>query len=305
MLPMKHHTPALSVVVALWLTACSGGGQASSSGAPSSTAIAAAPTTTPSSTATATSTATPAATASANKPARKAPKNYAALQAELAKKCPVAEGANNIEQKEAFAKSIECQKKKMTADLDAVLLPLKASEPAKYSSLMKEQAEWNRAIDKACALEEERMWVDFATGQRDDGTYRGYTYMGCYSQAYTERTMYARSLGAGKIGPLVKHIEETQKTGAEVKDAIADIQKRSLVFQGAPPAVEDGFSAPDWKGILDEAGHVMGATKTMAKSTCETWPDLEKALGGKEKCLAKAELYYYVQGNSPTVSAGQ
>jgi hypothetical protein len=116
--------------------------------------------------------------------------------------------------------------------------------------------------------------------------------------------MYARALGAGKIDPLVKHIEATQKSGGEVKDAMADIQKKALAFQAAPPAPKDGFSAPDWKAILAELGHLIGATKTMAKSTCESWPDLEKALGGKDKCLAKAELYYYVQGNNPTVSAG-
>ncbi|MFO0592746.1 MAG: hypothetical protein U0441_34705 [Polyangiaceae bacterium] len=295
---MSFQKPTLLTFAALSLVACSGGGSGS---APLPTATAVTPA--PALTATATATATATVTAQPQKPPRKAPRNYEALQAELAKKCPVADAPNNIEQKEAAARSVECLKKKMTKDLDEVLLPLKTSDKAKYDALMKEQAEWNRTVEKACRLEEERMWVDFSTGLRDDGTLRSYTYLGCYSQAYTERTMYARTLASGKVDPLAKHIDETQRSGAETRDALADILKKATAFQAQPAAAKDNLTVPDWKTIVDELTTVIGASKKLATSTCETWPDLAKALGGKEKCLEKAELYYYVQGNSPTVSA--
>ncbi len=293
----KHTAP---VLLSLILAACSGKGSSGSEALPATTAATAAAVT---ATATATVTATATATAQANKPRHKPPRNYEALQAELTKKCPVADAPNNIEQKEAFAKSVDCLKKKMIKDLDEVLLPLKSADKAKFDALMKEQAEWNRTMEKACLLEEERMWVDFTTGLRDDGTFRSYTWLGCYSQAYTERTMYARTLASGKLEPLVKHIDDTQKSGAETRDALADIQKRAVAFLANPAAAQEPLTVPDWKAITDELATLIGATKKLATSTCETWPDLAKALGGKEKCLAKAELYYYVQGNNSTVSA--
>lgn len=298
---MSFLNTTLLTFTALTLVACSGKGSGSAPGA-SATAGTTAPVSSATVAATATASATATATAQTNKPPRKAPRNYEALVAELAKKCPVADAPNNIEQKEAFARSVECLKKRMTRDLDEVLLPLKASDKPKFDALMKEQAEWNRTIEKACLLEEERVWVDFATGLRDDGTYRSYTWLGCYSQAYAERTMYARTLASGKLGPLVSHIDETQKPGAETRDALADTLKKALAFEAKPAAAKDNLTVPDWKAIVEQLNAVIGGTKKLAKSTCETWPDLAKALGGDEKCLAKAELYYYVQGNSPSVS---
>ncbi len=300
---MRKLSKSLSIVAVSSLMACSGGGQTGSGAAPSSSAITPAPTAMASSTTTAASPAVPTQAVSASKPARKAPRNYAALQAELAKKCPVAKANNTLEEKEALMGSIQCLKKKMNADLDAVLIPLKTSDPAKFKALMKEQAEWNKAMEKACDLEEERTWVDFTTGHRDDGSFRSYTMLGCFSQAFTERTMYARTLASGKIAPLVKHIEESRKGGAAVKGIVADIQKKAIAFKAAPPPQEDGFLPADWDAIIGEAGAMIGATQAMAKSTCGAWPELEKALGGPAKCLLKAELYYYVQGNNPSVDA--
>jgi len=297
---MNHTQFIAPVLLPLTLVACSGKGSAGSDALPTATAVS---TATATAKATATAAATATATTQANRPHHKPPRNYEALQAELTKKCPVADAPNNMEQKEAFAKSVDCLKKKMIKDLDEVLLPLKKADKAKFDALMKEQAEWNRTMEKACLLEEERMWVDFSTGLRDDGTFRSYTWLGCYSQAYTERTMYARTLASGKLDPLVKHIDETQKSGAETRDALADIQKKALAFLAKPAPAEEPLSVPDWKAITEELATVIGATKTLATSTCEAWPDLAKALGGKEKCLAKAELYYYVQGNNVTVSA--
>lgn len=292
----------LSGLVALGASGCSGNDNAPGSGVKGGAPTSSPTSATTTAAASASVTATASAKAPAAKPPRKAPKSYAALKADLDKKCPVESKDTNVEQKEAAAKAIECLRKKMIADLDAVLVPLKKSDETKFKALMKEQAEWNRNIEVACKLEEERFWIDLATGGRDDGTMRSYTYLGCLSGAYTDRILYAQSLAAGKLPPLVKRIEETQKDGAEVKRVLAEIKNTAEGFVKSPPKLEAGVESADWGMIASSCEKVATASASMAKSTCEAWPDLAKELGGKDKCAAKVELYYFVQGGSPSVT---
>jgi hypothetical protein len=292
---MRLTVLALSLLGALGAAACSGNDQASTAAATGST-TAAAPTVTATA---ATATASTKASA-APKPRKKAPRSYESLKAELAKKCPIEDKPNNVEQKEAVANAGDCLRRKMIADLDAVLLPLKKAEEPKFKALMKEQAEWNRHLAIACELEEERFWVDLVTGARDDGTLRGYTYLGCLDKAYTERILFARSLAAKDDKLLVKRVDDTQKDGAATKEALAQLQKTAEAFVLVPPKVEEPFQNADWKAIGESSGKVGAAAASMAKSTCETWAGLAKALGGKEACETKVELYYAAQFNTPS-----
>lgn len=283
---------------ALAATGCSGndaGGTTGTTGGAVTTASATA-------TATASAKSTASAKAATPKP-RRAPKSYDALRAELEKKCPTEAKDTNLEQKEAVAKAVECLRRKMIKDLDDVLVPLKKSDETKFKALMKEQADWNRNVDVACWLEEERSWLDLASGGRDDGTMRSYAFMGCLDDAYTDRILYARSLAAGKIEPLVKRIEEKQADGRGVREALTALKAAAAKFTADKPKVEPPLMEADWKRVGESAENVGGASAMMAASTCSAWPDLAKALGGKEGCTTKVELYYLAQGLSPNTAS--
>lgn len=307
---MRHIHPAtlVSIVVALSAMACSGRGKSNGSAgsapplalpAPSSSAapVAASASATASPSATSTHATAPIQPSPPKRRALRAPKDMASLEAELGKKCPVAESDEAVQEKLAAARANECRRKRLLADLDALLVPMKASDPRRFKALMKEQAEWNRAMKKACDLEEERAWVDFDTGDRSIGSYASLTRLECQNQAITERILYVRTLAAGKPGALAKRIGEVQANGVRMKQIAADILQRSMTFATTPPSSPTAWT--DWSEVVASTGHFIGATKSLAKSTCQAWPELEKALGGKEKCLSKTEAYYYVQGNAP------
>jgi hypothetical protein len=202
--------------------------------------------------------------------------------------------------KAELEKAGQCVRRKMVADLDTVLVPLKTSQPARFKALMAEQADWNRYIESACFIEEERMWVDFQTGTRDDGTMRSLPYLGCFSSGMTERLLYARSLAAGSTAVLARHIESKQADGAKVKTIVADIATRSAAFaKSPPPKPADAVSEADFPRIQKESEAMQKRTVSLAKAACSGWPELATALGGATSCEAKAELYFYVQGSSP------
>src|SRR6185369_9922607 len=113
------------------VVACSSGEHGSASTGAASTIVAQPTAATTAASAAASSISASSASASASgsgsasaakPPSGRTPKSFEALKAELAKNCPVEEKQSNIEQKEAAARAIQCLKKKMTADLDAVLL---------------------------------------------------------------------------------------------------------------------------------------------------------------------------------------
>jgi hypothetical protein len=307
---MRATQPIFFALLGLALTACSGGDHGT---AVSTTGAATAPATATATTAVAPASGAPSAPASGAPSAsasgaphagkKKPPKSFDALKEELEKKCPAEPKDNNLEQKQEYARVTECLRRKMNADLDAVLLPLKKADEAKFKSLMKEQAEWNRLVEAVCHLEEERFWIDFETGARSDGTMRGYPYIGCLNSAYSERILYAKALEASKPELLSKRVEELQADGARVKTITASVLSKATAFQAAPPKVQEGMVEVDWKKVKEGAAKTVAAAMPLAKSTCAFWPELAKALGGKAKCEAKAELYYYMQGAVPDPTA--
>lgn len=245
---------------------------------------------------TATTAAKAAATATA-KPIAKV-RDIKQISSELQKRCAPKEPAeSNIEMKVQLSNTAECIRRKMNADLDAVLLPLKKSDEARFKALMSEQATWNRFAGVACGVEEELAWVDFDDGSRSDGTARGTSMLYCIERSHTERVLYARALAGKDPAPLAKHIEEQQKTGEAVRDWLADAKKRSVKWIITKPRDNGMGIEADWKGLSDSIGKVQEATPKLAASTCAGWPELAAALGGEAACLKKAELYYYAQAN--------
>ncbi len=233
--------------------------------------------------------------ARARRRSQKRPKSFEALKAELAKQCPVAEKESNIEQKGEASKAVDCLRRSMIADLDAVLLPLKSTDAVRFKVLMVEQAKWNRFSERACSLEEKRVWLDTETGELSDGTARGYAYMACLDKAYSERSLYARTFAAATLEPLVKRVDSAQNEGEAVKAAIAHLKADSARFVKSPPHLEEGAQRADWAAIGAACDEVGKDVQGLAKSSCETWPELAKALGGMDACLPKAELYYFAQ----------
>ncbi|RYE90967.1 MAG: hypothetical protein EOO75_09410 [Myxococcales bacterium] len=239
------------------------------------------------------------ATAAASAPGRKrGPRGIKQVSTELSKRCgPKKDAENNLEMKMQMSESLDCMRRKMNADLDEVLLPLKKSDPARFKALMSEQATWNRALEVSCRAEEELAWLNFDDGSRDDGTARGYAYMGCLDTAITERVLYARAMGASDAAALARRIDEVQPRGSKVKAHLADRKKAAVRWVMTPPGKSE-FGAPaDWKAFAADLDTIEKNDAELARSTCAGWADLARALGGEEACRKKAELYYVLQGN--------
>jgi hypothetical protein len=227
----------------------------------------------------------------------KLPKDFESLMAELRKTCgPKEAPKDNVSMKEAAHQESECIRRKMVADLDAVLLPLKSSDPARFSQLMKEQAVWNRYVESRCWIQEELQWLDLATGQRDDGTMRGYTYIGCLSEATAERTLYARALANKDPGAVEKRVKARDKRGTDDERALAELLTKAQRFEKSPPKVEPGMVEPEWKKIVEETKASQDRASELATMTCEGWKPLSEKLGDKRTCEASMRLYYLAQG---------
>jgi hypothetical protein len=217
--------------------------------------------------------------------------------AELRKKCgPKEEPKDNVSTKEAAHQEAECMRRKMVADLDAVLLPLKSSDPKRFAELMKEQAVWNRYVKSRCWVAEELEWLDLATGQRDDGTMRGYAYIGCLSEALAERTLYARALANKDAGAVHKRVLARDTRGARDERALAELFTKAQGFEKNPPRPEPGMVEADWKKIVEETKTSQDGASELATMTCAGWKELEAKLGDKRTCESSLRLYYLAQG---------
>ncbi len=224
-------------------------------------------------------------------PLRPLPESIEALVAELHKKCgPKEEPKDNVSQKEALNQEAECMRREMIADLDAVLLPLEASDPTRFAQLMKEQAVWNKYVKSRCWLHEELAWLDLKTGQRSDGTMRGYAYLGCLIQATAERTYYARALGNKNAKAVNARVLARQKPGAN--DALHELSLAAMKFEKNPPKVEAGMVAADWKKILEETKAEQSGRNDLADMTCDGWKELAAEYQSKASCVDSVRLYY-------------
>jgi len=228
----------------------------------------------------------------------KLPKDFESLLAELRKTCAVKDvPQDNVSMKEAAHQEAECSRRKMVADLDAVLLPLKSSDPARFSQLMKEQAVWNRYVKSRCWVHEELQWLDLTTGQRDDGTMRSYAYIGCISEATAERTFYARALANKDPGAVEKRVKAREKLGTRDEPILAELLTKAQGFEKSPPKVEPGMVEAEWKKIVEETKASQDGAKELATMTCEGWKELGEKLGDKRTCEASMRLYYLAQGS--------
>lgn len=72
-----------------------------------------------------------------------------------------------------------------------------------------------------------RTWLDFEDGTRSDGTLRSYSYIGCLDQALTDRTLYARSLGAKDPAPVKTRIAAMHAKRAKEKANLAELRRKA------------------------------------------------------------------------------
>src|SRR5256885_13555243 len=86
--------------------------------------------------------------------------------------CPQATGEPKdiVELKGRAPEPAECLRTAMEAELDKVIVPLKASSPDKYKRWMKAQADYNGWAKDVCALAETLFWVDFDKRVKGTGT---------------------------------------------------------------------------------------------------------------------------------------
>lgn len=216
------------------------------------------------------------------------------------KRCaPKTEPANNLEAKEQMSQTADCLVRTMNKDLDEVLLPLKGAEPARFRLLMDQQAEYNRFSQALTFVAEELMWIDFASGTRDDGTARGTAAMSCKANAATERLVYANALKAKDTAAFVKLVKAASQRGSLSKGAVHEARtqavKRTMV--AAPESDAGPFPplplAPQaWKELATKIASVEDGAKELARSTCEDFPGLAAALGGVPACKDATALYY-------------
>ncbi|MDB4995734.1 MAG: hypothetical protein JWM74_3166 [Myxococcaceae bacterium] len=265
-----------------------------------------APTQAPPAVTTAAVTATPAPTATPPPPRPKAKiAPFAEASKALDKRCvpKLPANASNIDTKTAAAQTAECMKKAFTADLDAVIVPVKNTDPARFNAVMREQASWNKLAEDLCWLAEESFWVDFDKGMRDDGTMRGLPWVGCKAQAASERDYYALALKADDAAALATRIEQLAKAGTRSKELLAEMSKGAaklaetrIVDAGPPGSYPHMLTLVERGDLVTRTKSIEDKSREVAHATC-TWAALAETLGGSAACEEAAALYYLGHAN--------
>jgi len=249
------------------------------------------------------SAATPPTAAAGDAGAARTALDFAAVARELDARCASKrEPQSNLEGKEMAAATMECMRRAFTADLDAVLLPLRDADKARFDALMREQALWNKVEDDACWLAEEAAWVDFSAGTRDDGTARGTLLVACKTDAARERDFYARALAAGDATSMNRRFEERDAAGtASIGRVIfMRVEAHKLLARGAPDAAI-GFAYPrpltnpERSELESRARAVEDRVDELAQATCANFPGLEALAGGAARCRVHATRYYFAE----------
>ena len=203
---------------------------------------------------------------------------------------------NNMEQKQQQLAAAQCVERAMNRELDRVLLPLKASSPARFRTLMDQQASYRRFGEALAFLAEEAMWVDFTDGTRSDGTMRSIALVSCMDATALARTVYAEALAAADAGAMASEIREVAKRGAKTKKALAEIEagatKHTLHAPKPPEPGATAMTTADWKTLFDRAQSTGELAATLARSTCADFPGLAAALGGERACHEAVALYH-------------
>ncbi|MFO0550097.1 MAG: lysozyme inhibitor LprI family protein [Polyangiaceae bacterium] len=273
------------------------GSASSSARGPGAAASASGPARPPGS-ATASAPATPTS-APTSAPTAQSALSFVAAGEELDHKCPMAEKDSNIEMKEEGMRVIECKADLVKKAVERVEQKL-AGDTAALAAFKAEQASFDRYMNAACELEEERAWIDLWTGQRDDGTMRGYATLGCRGREIQERYFYLGARAADRADLVAARITEVQADGARSKAAIVEIEKAAAGWEKNPPPKSDESPVTaDWKHIHELAVLLLKSAPELAKATCDGWSKLGSAA---TDCNTTGELYYIVQGNTPDIN---
>lgn len=265
-----------------------------------------------------TSTAPPPSAAPSSEPApplAPSPLVFEEVGSELARACdpkglPPESAAIKDARKEALDRAQKCRRAAMTTELDGYLAPLKQSDEKRYHAYMAHQAEWNRYVDAACWINEESYWSNLDAGTRDDGAHRGLPTLTCKNGVYTERFFFARARAKDDAASLATWIVGSQARGLIAKKNAAKLltQVSVLLARESADAGDGDAAAPD-AGSLDSGARRLEHAETnrlayrikdiqyfpttLAKQTCDAWPELASELGGVAPCLEKMAVYYF------------
>jgi hypothetical protein len=220
---------------------------------------------------------------------------FAAFKAALDKRCWVqVRGGSTPEVKGAAVQTADCLRQAFTEELDRVLLPLKDGDALRFSALMREQAQWNRAMARACPFFDEVQFLDFEFGVWSFGMAYGIGETLCRQAAAADRAFYAAALRTGEVNLLAARVRESADMAQKVREALSAL-RRSLagVFATSPEVGLNRVITPeDVRRLRETAAAIEKDARSLAEASCANWPELSRALGGGPSCAAAMESYY-------------
>ncbi|MFT3775932.1 MAG: hypothetical protein QM820_62100 [Minicystis sp.] len=250
----------------------------------------------PPATAAVATTSPPAASDPVERPSRRI-ESYEALTAAAWKACEPAEGGlTTSEMKLLHGLGNVCLDRRVVAELDRVLWPLKAARSPRFRPLMKEQALYNRFAPALGELVEQAMWIDLDTAARSYGSCYDCGRLACATSSAKERLYYARALQAGDAAALAERIEAVQTAGGATLAKVSAMSAAAARWARRPapePTSDEQYASPeDWRAIERGVRELEGQATDLAASTCEGFPGLSAALGDITACREKTRRYY-------------
>jgi hypothetical protein len=220
---------------------------------------------------------------------------FAAFKAALEKRCWVqARGGSTPAVKGAAAEKANCLRRAFVAELDRVLVPLEAREPARFQALMGEQAGWNRLVEKACPFFDETAFLDLQAGAWSFGTIYGLAGTMCEQESSAERAFYAAALRLEEWARLAARVRDADQAARPVRAKLSDLRRglAALDPTSAPADHRSRATAEDIRRLLATAAAIEQESRALGEASCANWPELARALGGPSACAAAMESYY-------------
>jgi len=152
--------------------------------------------------------------------------DFDAFRAQLEKRCePPRTGDSTPEVKAAEAAQEDCLRKAAVRELDAVLIPLKKGDPARFQALMREQAAWNEVKPLACTLLDEWQFLAEEHARWVFGTIVGLGQTACMQNAHGDRAYYAVTRQRGDAAAFAARVRVARPAAAEIRRDLAAFKR--------------------------------------------------------------------------------
>ena len=213
---------------------------------------------------------------------------------DLDRRCHVPrEGESTPEIKSSEAGREACLKRRAVRELDALLLPLKASAPARFQALMSEQAAWNALMPMACTLLDEGQFLAAEHARWIFGTSITLGQMACMQNAYIDRAYYAIARHEGQTAPFAARVKAAAVHAPSFRAELQALRE----IRAWTPADGDAMggtevTSEDVQRVRAAVDDIERRTAALAATTCANWPELQRALGGEAACAQAMEAYY-------------